>query len=72
MDNNLKKDMEQMLKGAESMMKHVEQMAKKTFQDISPEQGKLFADYLNSMKMGDKLKDIQKKTEELKKQVNAS
>jgi len=72
MDNNehLKKDMEQMGKTAESMMKHVQSMVNKTFKDISPEQAKLFAQQLNDAGMDEKIKDVKKQAEELKKQFN--
>lgn len=67
MDNNVKADIEQMLAGAEKLIAKMDKMTRQTFKDISPEQAELFAKYFKSAKVGEKLKDIQKQTQELKK-----
>lgn len=74
MDNNgaaqLKRDAEAMLRGAESMVRNMEAMTRKTFENLSPEQGQLFAKYFNDAKVGDKLNEVKKQTEELRKKFD--
>lgn len=72
MDNNeqLKKDMEQLGEVTESMVKNMHKMVEKAMKNISPEQAKLFAEQLNNSGMDQKVKDVKKQTEELKKQFN--
>ena len=67
MENNIKNDIANMMKSVESLMVNMEAQTKKAFENISPEQAKLFAEYFKTAKIEDKLKDVRKQTEELKK-----